>query len=149
QGPAGDASPRGRGGIGLCDDKDKKMLCADFARMESVGEIAAPRIYELWSALQTAPRVGPDALSPAVPDGRAISVRGDMRYAPYDEMATVDTSHDAIYTPDGQVRSPITQFNVPSGAGLCGSKNSMLPIAAGIEGATDAPYSSCAEIGSA
>lgn len=148
QGPAGDASPRGRGGIGACDEKNKKMLCGDFARMESVGELAAPRIYELWAALQTAPQLSLDVLTRAVADGRAISVRGGMAYAPYDETKPADTTPEAIYTPDGKVRSPITQFNVPVGAGLCGGKSPQLPVA-GIEGATGAPYGSCVEIGGA
>lgn len=145
QGPAGDASPRGRGGIAGCDSRGRKMLCANFARMESVGELAAPRIYELWTQLRTAPEVALGVLTRAVPNGREISVRGGLHYAPYDENRVVDSSPEAIYTPQGTVRNPITQFNVPHGAGLCGGRYPRLPVR-GIEGASGPPYGSCVEI---
>jgi neutral ceramidase len=148
QGPAGDASPRGRGGLAHCDRKSKKMLCGNFARMESIGELAAPRIYELWQATATSAEAELDMVTRAVPNGRAITVRDGLRYTPYEMGREVDTRPEAIYTPDGKVRSPNTQFNVPYGAGLCGAKNPMLPVP-GIEGASGVPYGSCVEIGGA
>jgi neutral ceramidase len=147
QGPGGDASPRGRGGLSSCDAK-KGMLCANFARMESIGEIAAPRIYDLWAAMETAREAELEVATRAVPNGRGVAVRDGLRYTPYDETAIVDASPEAIYTPDGQVRGPITQFNVEHGAALCGNTGSPLPVR-GIEGAAGVPYESCRDLGAA
>ncbi len=154
QGPAGDASPRGKDGLANCDSK--KVQCTDFARMESVGELAAPRIYDLWQKIETTDTLDMEAVTRAVSDGRDIKVRGGaLSYAPYQESAIVDGSPQAIYKnysghPESDALfSPITQFNVPVGAGLCGSKKGQLPVS-GIEGTQGiAPYGSCAEIGAA
>jgi len=146
QGPAGDASPRGSGGLGHCDGA--KALCADFARMESIGELAAPRILSLWSAIQTTDQATLEMVTRTVYNGRNITVRGGMAYAPFEAGREIDGSAAGIYTPDGKVRSPITQFNVEAGAGLCGSKAPMLPVD-GIPGAKGAPFGSCADIGAA
>lgn len=148
QSSAGDVSPRGAGGMAPgCDEK--KRACADFARMESLGELAAPRIYSLWQSVKTAPQLELEMQTRAVADGRDISVRGGaLRYAPYVEDAVVDGTAAAIYDEAGQVRAPITQFNVPYGAGLCGGKGRQIP-AEGINGPVDPPYASCVEIGSA
>jgi neutral ceramidase len=147
QGPAGDISPRGRFGSEHCDGK--KSLCENYARMESIGELAAPRILSLWQKIATSETAALEVVTRAVENGRnAIQVRGDMKYAPYQSGREVDTSKTAIYNPDGSVRSPIAQFNVESGAGLCGGKKPMLPVD-GIEGAQGVPYASCADIGKA
>ena len=147
QGPAGDASPRGRYGSEHCDSK--KSLCENFARMESIGELAAPRILSLWQSIATADMASLEVVTRAVQNSRAaIKVRGDMAYTPFQSGVEVDTSRSAIYNPDGSVRSPIAQFNVEFGAGLCGGKKPMLPVE-GIIGATGIPYASCADIGRA
>lgn len=146
QGPGGDASPRGKDGLRSCDGKTS--LCTDFARMESLGELAAPRILSLYQGIKTADRAALEIVTRSVYDGRDLTVRGNMTYAPFVRDQEVDTSPQAIYTPDGAVRSPITQFNVESGAGLCGEKKPMLPVE-GIPGATGAPYASCADLGAA
>lgn len=146
QGPAGDATPSGRGGLGHCDGE--KALCADFARMESIGELAAPRILSLWSAIQTTDQAALEMVTRTVYNGRNLTVRGGMTYAPFEAGREVDGSAAGIYTPDGKVRAPITQFNVEAGAGLCGSKSPMLPVD-GIPGAKGVPFGSCADIGAA
>lgn len=147
QGPAGDVSPRGRHGSEHCDRKSS--LCENFARMESIGELAAPRILSLWQNIATSDTAALEVVTRAVQNSRdAIKVRGDMSYAPFQSGVEVDTSRQAIYNPDGSVRSPIAQFNVEAGAGLCGGKKPMLPVD-GIAGATGAPYASCADIGRA
>lgn len=146
QGPAGDASPRGLDTLTRCDKN--KMVCADFARMETIGELAAPRILELFSGIETRDQLDLEIGTRTVPDGRAISVRDGLRYAPYEPDRVVDSTPAAIYAPDGQIRSPISQFNVPSGAGLCGAKKAQLPVM-GIEGADGIPYGSCVELGAA
>src|SRR5262249_13960576 len=112
------------------------------------GELAAPRILNLYNGIVTSDRATMEVVTRSVYDGRDITVRGDMSYAPFVAEKEVDTSSAAIYTPDGKVRSPITQFNVQAGAGLCGDKMGKLPVD-GIPGASDAPYASCADIGAA
>ncbi len=146
QGPAGDASPRGRGGLGSCDDK--QTLCTDFGRMESVGQLAAPRIFSLWQAIKTTSTTALEVVTRAVPNGRDIRVRDGLAYAPYEPDRLIDNRPEAIFNPDGTAKAPITQFNVPVGAGLCGSKSPMLPVD-GIPGAKGLPYGSCAEMGAA
>jgi len=147
QGPAGDISPRGRFGSEHCDRK--QALCENYARMESIGELAAPRILSLWQKIATSETAALEVVTRAVENGRnIINVRGDMTYTPYQSGQEVDTSKAAIYAPDGSVRSPIAQFNVEAGAGLCGGKKPMLPVD-GIVGAQGIPYASCADIGKA
>lgn len=147
QGPAGDASPRGRWGItNVCDGK--KNLCTNFARMESIGQIAAPRITSLFAAIPTAKEAALEIVTRAVHNGRDIKVRGDMSYAPFEAGREIDNSPSAIFNPDGTARSPITQFNVPVGAALCGDKMAQLP-ADPIPGAKGLPYGSCVEMNSA
>ena len=68
QGPAGDASPRGRGGLGSCDDK--QSLCTDFARMESLGQLAAPRIIGLWQGIKTTATAALEVVTRTVPNVR-------------------------------------------------------------------------------
>lgn len=147
QGPAGDASPRGRWGItNVCDDK--KNLCTNFARMESIGQLAAPRIASLFASIPTAKEAALEVVTRTVRNGRDITVRGDMSYAPYQAGREIDNSPSAIFNPDGTARSPITQFNVPVGAALCGDKTAQLP-ADPIPGAKGPPYGSCVEMSSA
>ncbi len=146
QGPAGDASPRGSGGLSRCDSKT--TLCENFARMESIGELAAPRILDLWQATKTTGTAALEVVTRSVRNGREVSVRGGMTYAPYEAEREIDGSPSAIFHSDGSARSPLTQFNVPVAAGLCGEKKPSLPVD-GIPGATGAPYASCAELGAA
>lgn len=146
QGPAGDASPQGRGGLGRCDDKT--TLCTNFARMESLGELAAPRIFDLWKSVKTTSSAALEVATRSVKNGRDISVRNGLRYAPYDPQREIDSSPSAIFDENGKARGPIEQFNVPVAAGLCGDKKAMLPVD-GISGAKGAPYASCAELGAA
>lgn len=142
QGPAGDISPRGVSGLSTCD----QPICEDFARMESIGERAAPRILDLWQATKTKSSAALEVVTRSVRNGRDITVRGAMSYAPYDPQRPFDAS--TIYEPGGNVRSPLLQFNVPVGAGLCGEKRTVLPVD-GIPGATGVPYASCAELSAA
>ena len=146
QGPAGDAAPRGSFGLGRCDDKT--TLCENFARMESVGELAAPRIFDLWQSVKTSGTAALEVVTRSVRNGRDISVRGGMTYAPYQADRDIDGSPATIFNADGSARFPVTQFNVPVAAGLCGDKKPSLPVD-GIPGATGSPYASCAELGAA
>ena len=146
QGPAGDVSPRGRGGLARCDSKT--TLCTNFARMESIGELAAPRIVDLWQAVKTSSTAALEVVTRSVRNGRDISVRNGLTYTPFDPSREVDSSRSAIFNDDGSARGPISQFNVPVAAGLCGDKKVSLPVD-GINGAKGVPYASCAELGAA
>ena len=146
QGPAGDASPQGRGGLARCDEKT--TLCENFARMESIGELAAPRILDLWQSVKTTSTAALEVVTRSVRNGREVSVRSGLTYTPYDPKLEVDSSPSAIFSADGSALGPISQFNVPVAAGLCGNKKPALPVD-GINGAKGTPYASCAELGAA
>ncbi|MBL9043230.1 MAG: neutral/alkaline non-lysosomal ceramidase N-terminal domain-containing protein [Myxococcales bacterium] len=146
QGPAGDVSPQGRGGLSRCDAKT--TLCENFAKMESIGELAAPRIIDLWRAVKTSSRAALEVGTRSVRNGRDVSVRSGLSYTPYDPAAEISSEPSDLFLPDGTARGPIRQFNVPVAAGLCGDKKPTLPVD-GISGAKGAPYASCAELGAA
>ncbi len=111
QGSGGDASPRGRG-----DD--------DFARMESIGALAVDKIRPIIDSTPTA--ADPITLEtvsrhiPIVHDEIAVTRNGtvDWRYTPYDPDATPD---DVVYESNGDLITPLDEFNVPYGALFCGS----------------------------
>ncbi len=146
QGPAGDVSPQGRGGLSRCDAKT--TLCENFAKMESIGELAAPRIIDLWRAVKTSSRAALEVVTRSVRNGREVSVRSGLSYTPYDPAAEISSEPSDLFLPDGTARGPISQFNVPVAAGLCGDKKPTLPVD-GISGAKGVPYASCAELGAA
>ena len=130
----GDASPSG--------------VDRDYARLESVGELAADAIYALWEDTPTSsdPFVL-ETVTQAVPTARDdIRVtRGgsvDWYYAPYDPTMTPD---EAIYGPDGEVLSPIDEFNTEFGGAFCGDETPLIP---GYNVGSDSyPYSSCVDVG--
>lgn len=129
----GDASPRG--------------VDRDLARLESVGELAADAIYDLWS--RTPVSSAPIVLE-TVTHGFA-SARDDIRvsrggavdwtYAPYDAAATAD---GRVYDELGDILSPIDEFNTEFGGAFCGSEDPLLP-GVGI-GSETFPYSSCVDV---
>lgn len=119
---------------------------SDFARMESVGERAAPVILDLWAATETTTEpVRLEALVRTVPMGRDITVTRDgtvdWSYPPYEEG----------YLPDGEVFaapdvpiSPFDEFIAPYGAGLCGDDSIEIPFVG--MGVDVWPYNSCADV---
>jgi len=133
QGAAGDASPRGQD--------------SGYARLESLGQLAAPTIRALWDETPTSDQaITLESVTRGVPEGRdEIHVtRGgsiDLYYAPYDENLIPD---EIIYDDDGELASPIDEFNVPYGAGLCAEGYEGLDLGTG---STTYPYSTCIELG--
>jgi neutral ceramidase len=129
----GDASPRGR------DD--------GLARLESVGELAVDAIYALWEATPTsADPLVLETVSHTFASARDdIRVtRGgtvDFRYAPYDPDGEPD---EQVFGPDGEVLSPIDEFNTRYGGAFCGDDSPLLP-GVGI-GSEAFPYSSCVDV---
>lgn len=133
QGGAGDASPRGS------DD--------GYARLETLGEYATEAIYGLWQATPTsADPIQLETLTRAIPQGRdeiAVTRAGttDLRYAPYDDAIEPD---DVVFGEDGQILSPIDEFNVPYGAAFCGS--GVDGLGGFGTGATVPPYDTCVDV---
>jgi len=130
----GDASPRG--------------VDREYARLESVGTLAADAIYALWEVTPTSTdAIILETVTQAVPTARdEIRVtRGgtvDWYYAPYDPEMLPD---EQIYGPDGEVLSPIDEFNTEFGGAFCGDETPLIP---GYDVGSDTyPYSSCVDVG--
>lgn len=136
QGAAGDQSPAG--------------VQDDFARLESLGEIAAPKIMNLYSAIKTrSGDVGLDMLTSSIRQDRdtmAIKRQGTSNYyyTPYTRQYQGD---DVVYNTDGTVKSPIDEFNAPYGAALCTDDESMMYVGKLWGwGSTVAPYYTCGQV---
>jgi neutral ceramidase len=148
QGAAGDVSPAGRGEVSCATGKP----CYDFARVESVGREARDAIVAAWGAagakLQGSTEM--EVLTRTIvegPDAASFAVRGGaLRYSPFDPERDPD---GVVYEADGKtVKSPIDEFNAPTGAALCGDGTS-LP-GKGMPGvSTIAPYRNCVQLSSA
>ncbi len=133
QGSGGDASPGGG------DDW--------FARLESVGDRAAGPLAQLWESIPTSPvTVGLETRTTALHqdhDNMRVDRNGqvDWSYAPYDESADPD---EIIYDEDGQVASPIDEFNAQYGAVFCGEDE---PYLSTMDLDVDIyPYTSCTRV---
>lgn len=133
QGAGGDVSPAGRD--------------ADYARLESVGEAAIDPILDLWDRtptsaepieMETASRHHEQGLE-SIYVSRDGTV--DWRYNPYKEGYLAD---DLIYGPDGELLSPLDEFNAPNGAAFCGADVPLIP--AGNIGSEVYPYSACMDV---
>ena len=131
QGSGGDASPAGRGD--------------DFAKMESIGAIGTDKVRQFFDQTPTsADPVFLETVSrhiPVVHDEIEVTRNGtvDWRYAPYDPDRIPD---DRVYDADGQISSPIDEFNTENGGLFCGegSLSSLL----GSDFGTEAPeYETC------
>lgn len=133
QGAGGDASPVGRD--------------QDYARLESVGEAAIEPIVALWEEtptsaapirMETASRHHQQGLE-AIEVTRNGTV--DWRYQAYKEGYLAD---EEIFDEDGQILSPLDEFNALYGAAFCGSDAPLIP--AGNIGSEVFPYSACMDV---
>lgn len=133
QGAGGDASPVG--------------VDEDYARVESIGEIAGPMLAGIWERtptssdpirLETATRHIPEYLTEieVTRDGAV-----DWRYPEPDPELVPD---ERIYAEDGSLLSPLDEFNAPSGAAFCGSDEPLIP--AGGIGSYTFPYDTCMDV---
>ncbi len=130
----GDASPRGAD------------VGQDFARMESVGELAADAIVGLWERTPTSSApIRLETITHAVPtlrDEMSVSrPHGELVYAPVDPSATAD---GVVWNPDGTLATPIDEFNTAFGGAFCGDDTPLLP-GTGI-GSEVFPYNSCVAV---
>ncbi len=117
---------------------------SEFARMELLGERAAPRILDLWEQVETttAPLVL-ETVVRTVPMGRDMTVtrngQVDWSYPPYEEGYEPDM---VIYGDDGEPASPFDEFVARYGAALCGDDSIEIPF---VSMEVDVfPYNSCA-----
>lgn len=130
----GDASPAGH-------DRE-------FARMESIGEYAADGIMALWSATPTASDpIRLETVTRSI-DTRRDSIRvhrdyGVLEYAPYDPSEDY-APDEIIYDAQGQIVTPIDEFNTEMGGAFCGEDTPLIP---GVSIGTESyPYNSCVEV---
>ncbi len=136
QGPAGDASPAG--------------YQDDFARMEVLAELAAPRILALYDAIPTASgNISVELLTRSIHqyrDEMHITRGGtvDYYYTPYTPRYRGD---DIVYGEDGKVLSPIDEFNSENGAALCDGDPSLVILGKVFGwGSEVPPYNTCANV---
>lgn len=147
QGSAGDVSPSGTGGI---DCRGAKP-CYDFARAESVGHAAREAVLAAWTAAGDAmiTTAEMEMLGRSVelgPDWDTFSVRGgSLTYAPMDGVSEPDLE---IFDAEGNVISPIDEFNAPVGAALCGEEDPAIFLLGQLPGTRRAQtaYRSCVTV---
>ena len=133
QGSGGDQSPGGRQ--------------RDFARMESVGALAADRILAVYDDTPTsADPIRLQTVSRSIPQHPSqIEVTRDgtvdWRYELYDPDRVAD---GVVYESDGSIRSPLDEFNTRVGHVFCGTGDLDLPV-----GKLDSdvfPYNNCMDV---
>lgn len=143
QGPAGDVSPADPRGRTLCPDGQH---CLDMPMLEIIGARAAALAGPLVKGITTSATAQIEVVTRTFYIGRSVKVqRPDGRfleYAPADEEYEPD---GVIFDKDGKIVSPIDEFNVVGGAGLCGDpyKGSFATIP-GAKGM--GVYSSCVDV---
>lgn len=141
---AGDVSPAGAGGL----DCEGLSPCFDFARSEAIGRRARDAILATWEAAVPAmtDTLAMEMVTRTIslgPDLSAITARqGALSYLPFEEGRMPD---GVIFDEAGEVATPIDEFNVAFGAGLCGEEDGGL--GAGIPGARElGPYQTCSRV---
>ncbi|HCH61908.1 MAG TPA: hypothetical protein DFR83_03825, partial [Deltaproteobacteria bacterium] len=119
-----------------------------YARLESIGELAADTIHALWEATPTSSApLTLETVTHGIPTARDdIRVRRagtvDWRYKAFDPEYVPD---EQIYGPDGEILSPLDEFNAEFGGAFCGDDTPLIP---GVDIGSDTfPYSSCVDVG--
>lgn len=148
QGAGGDVSPAGRGSI----DCAGALVCTDFAKSETVGHFARDAVMAAWTSAATDMQTDLEIemLSrtiPLGPDYRTFRIRdGALEYAEWNLNRDAD---GIIYGDDGELVSPIDEFNAPFGAALCDAERPSLIRTAAMPGTQDLDgytYSGCNRI---
>lgn len=135
QGSGGDASPAGR---------DRR-----YARLENLGERAAPVIKALWEQTPT------DTLDIRMETASRhiwqfhsdiqVTRTGDVDWRYADLVPVEDADPDLeIYDSEGNILSPLDEFNAPYGAAFCGNGDFDIPV--GKIGADVFPYDACMDV---
>lgn len=120
QGAGGDVSPSGMGSTD-CSGVD---VCADFGRAETIGHLALAEVLAAYDSagLVMETEIELEMLTrtvPLGPDWRNFTIRdGALEYAPWDGVTFAD---GLVYDDEGNLISPIDEFNAPYSAALCGA----------------------------
>lgn len=146
QGAGGDVSAAGHGGVD-CDVAPGKDgdPCFRWTAEEGHGRAAVTELLAAWTSAGEAMRdtLELEMLTRSIETGphpETFTLRdGALAYAPFD----LSRAPDGVVHADGELVSPIDEFNAPVGAALCQSEIAMFPTAAmpGTEGIL--PYGSC------
>ncbi len=150
QSAGGDTSPVGHGDLdcsvrpGNPDDP-----CLPFAKIEGHGRVAAPTLLAAWDAagavLQETLELEMVTRSVELgPRHDTFTIRdGALSYPPFDLTRAAD---GLVFDGDGELRSPIDEFNAPVGAVLCETDTPTFPVGAmpGTEGII--AYGGCTRI---
>ncbi len=133
-GAGGDASPSG--------------VDHGMARVESLGEFARDAILQLYTDTPTST----DPIRMETDSRHIWENRDDIRvtrngsvdwhYAPFEKDYQSD---EVIYDANGDIQSPLDEFNAEFGAVFCGSDAPLIP--AGYIGSSTYPYSTCVDLG--
>lgn len=117
-----------------------------WARMESIGERAAPLLMAAWDATPVSgDAITTETASRHIPEGPGeirVTRDGtvDWHYLPY-EYREAD---GVLYNSDGSLEGSFDEWNYPTGGVFCGGDDPLIPG----EFATDVfPYSSCVAVG--
>src|SRR5690606_15092793 len=113
---------------------------ADFARAETIGWFARDAILAAWTSAGEALQgeLEMEMLTrtvPLGPDYRNFTIRdGALRYAPWNRDRDAD---GIVLDEEGNLVSPIDEFNAPFGVGLCDAQRTALTTRAQMPGTRD------------
>ena len=160
QGAGGDVSPKGYGDLN-CDIKpgNEDDPCFDWLKIEGHGRAAAPTLFAAWQAAgaDMKSEVELEMMTRSIETGphpETFTVRdGTLSYAPFEVDREADRE---IFGANGEILSPIDEFNAPVGAALC-EANVETPSTAyplfpdGLMPGTDLlpPYGACVRVDTA
>ncbi|MCC6877709.1 MAG: hypothetical protein IT378_25595, partial [Sandaracinaceae bacterium] len=145
QGAGGDVSPAGSGAI----DCGGLRLCTDFAKEETIGWYGRDAILAAYASAGTAMQTELEIemltrTIPLGPDWTNFRVRGGaLEYAPWDGRRVCDGE---VFDGNGDLLSPIDEFNAPYGAALCDGALTALRSQAQMPGTRNLmgyPYRGC------
>jgi hypothetical protein len=150
QSAGADTSPTPHGGLDCAvhpgADGDP---CLSWLAAEGHGRSALATMQAAWTAAGAAMK---DSIALSMvtrsielgPYPETFAIRGGaLAYAPFDLERQPDRE---IYDGNGQIKSPIDEFNAPAGAGLCETDTALFPAAA-MPGTDGLPvYGSCVRL---
>lgn len=136
QGAGGDATP-----------SSESRLGHDYAQLEGIGERAVELIYDAWLNTNTSSEsmtleMVTQSAKQSLEDIR-VTRNGDVdwTYQPFDKNYVPD---DIIYDANGDIISPLDEFNAEFGAAFCGYDDPL--VNAGTIGSRVYPYDGCMQV---
>jgi neutral ceramidase len=154
QGAGAEVSPVGHGGLdcGRTPGDDPDEPCFEWLKAEGNGRAALPVMVAAWEAagadMQT--DLALEMVTRSVelgPDHDTFTVRdGALAYAPFERDREPD---GVVVDGQGNLMSPIDEFNAPVGAALCGEDYAIFPAGEMPGVAGQPPFGSCVRIDTA